>query len=92
MLRSSSSTPQTTGWYLPVALAIRLPIAFVLAGAAALTGRAWLLPVAVTLALPVLWLNALAILVACVPLWRARVGSRVPADAFDLAALRAARP
>jgi len=92
VIRSSSSTPQTVGWYLPVSLLVRLPIAIVVAAVAALTGRAWLLPVAVTLALPVLWLNSLAILVACVPLWRARVGSRIEAGAFDLAALRAVRP
>jgi hypothetical protein len=92
VIRSSSSTPETVGWYLPVSMLVRLPIAIVIAGVAALTGRAWLLPVAVTLALPVLWLNSLAILVACVPLWRARVGSRIEAGAFDLAALRAVRP
>jgi hypothetical protein len=37
---------------------------------AARTDRAWLLPVAVVLALPVVWLNGLAVLVACWPLRR----------------------
>ena len=42
VIRSSSSTPQTAGWYLPVALAVRLPFALVIAGVASVTGRAWL--------------------------------------------------
>ena len=57
-----------------------LPVAIVLVVAVAgLTGRAWLLPVAVTLALPVLWLNSLAILAACVPLWREGAARRAAA-------------
>ena len=32
--------------------------------------RRWLLPVGVVIAMPVLWLNSLAVLAACVPLWR----------------------
>ena len=86
----ASSTPTTSGWYLPVALLVRLPIALVVAAAAGLTGRAWLLPVAVTLALPVLWLNSLAILAACVPLSRVRVGRDAEARAFGTGALEAA--
>jgi hypothetical protein len=91
VIAASSSTPTTVGWYLPVALVIRLPIAVVVAAVAGLTGRAWLLPVAVTLALPVLWLNALAILAACVPLSRVRVGRDAEARAFGMGALEAAR-
>ena len=60
------------------------------AAVAGLTGRAWLLPIAVTLALPVLWLNSLAILAACVPLSRVRVGRDAEARAFGTGALEAA--
>ena len=69
ILANSSSTPaDTPGWFLPVPLVVRLPIAFIVVVLAARTDRAWLLPVAVTLALPVVWLNGLAILAACWPL------------------------
>jgi hypothetical protein len=77
ILGTSSSTPATPGWFLPVPLAIRLPAAAVLAVAAPLLGRRWVVPVAVVLALPVVWLNALAVLAACVPLWR--LDARTPA-------------
>ena len=70
---------------------MRLPIAIAIAGVAGLTNRAWLLPVAVTLALPVLWLNSLAILAACVPFRRVRVGRDAEARAFGFGALEAAR-
>ena len=91
VIAASSSTPTTVGWYLPVSLLVRLPIAIVVAAVAGLTGRAWLLPVAVALALPVLWLNSLAILAACVPLSRVRVGRDAEARAFGMGALEAAR-
>ena len=91
VIAASSSTPTTVGWYLPVALVIRLPIAIAVAAVAGLTGRAWLLPVAVTLALPVLWLNSLAILAACVTLSKVRVGRDAEARAFGLGALEVAR-
>ncbi|HEY6568711.1 MAG TPA: glycosyltransferase family 87 protein [Candidatus Limnocylindrales bacterium] len=91
VIAASSSTPTTVGWYLPVALVIRLPIAIAVAAVAGLTGRAWLLPVAVTLALPVLWLNSLAILAACVTLSKVRVGQDAEARAFGLGALEVAR-
>jgi Glycosyltransferase family 87 len=90
IIAGSSSTPATPGWYLPLALIVRLPIALVVAAVAGLTGRAWLLPVAVTLALPVLWLNSLAILAACAPLSRVRVGRDAEARAFGTGALEAA--
>jgi hypothetical protein len=76
IIRGSSSTPQTVGPFLPVALAIRLPIAAAIVAVAAWTGRPWLLPVAVTLAMPVLWFNSLAVLAACVPLSRVGVVPR----------------
>ena len=48
---------------------LRLPVAAALAYIAGRKGRAWLVPIAVFLALPVLWLQGLAILTACFPLW-----------------------
>ena len=60
----------TVGWYLPIPLAPRLAVAAAIAALAAWTSRRWLLPVAVVLALPVVWLNGLAVLAACLPLWR----------------------
>ncbi len=60
----------TVGWYVPIGLAPRLVVAVIVVVVAALTGRRWLVPVAVVLAMPVVWLNSLAVLAACVPLWR----------------------
>jgi len=76
VLTGSSSTPATIGWFLPVSLVVRLPVALAVTGIAGLTGRAWLLPVALTLAMPVVWVNSLAVLAACVPLWSMRVSRR----------------
>ncbi len=71
ILRTSSSTPaQTPGWFLSVDLLVRLPVAAALVVAAAAVRRSWLVPIGVVLAMPVLWLNSLAVLAACVPLWR----------------------
>jgi hypothetical protein len=61
----------TVGWYLPIGLAPRLALAIVVVVVAAWTDRRWLVPFAVVLAMPVVWLNSLAVLAACVPLWRA---------------------
>ncbi len=74
ILAGSSSTPVTVGWYLPVPLLVRLPVAVVVMVAAAWFDRRWLLPVAVVIAMPVLWLNSLAVLAACIPLWREATG------------------
>ena len=83
ILTGSSSTPDTVGWYLPVPLLVRLPVAAVVAVIAAWADRRWLLPVAVVLAMPILWLNSLAVLAACMPLWRrAAVGSGARASQF----------
>lgn len=80
ILRTSSSTPSDTpGWFLPVALAVRLPIAAVVVVVAAAFRRPWLVPVGVVVAMPVVWLNSLAVLAACVPLWRAERASPVAA-------------
>jgi Glycosyltransferase family 87 len=82
-LAGSSSTPDTVGWYLPVPLLVRLPIAAVVVGIAAWTDRRWLLPAGVVIAMPVLWLNSLAVLAACVPLrHEAAIRSAAPAARF----------
>jgi hypothetical protein len=68
---AGNATFTTVGWYLPVPLLPRLVAAVLVAAGAGLTGRRWLLPIAVVLAMPVVWGNSLAVLAACVPLWRA---------------------
>jgi hypothetical protein len=74
---AGTATFTTVGWYLPVPLLPRLVAAVLVAGGAGLTGRRWLLPIAVVLAMPVVWGNSLAVLAACVPLWR---GDRTERD------------
>ena len=70
-LVANAEGPRTTlGWYLPVPLLVRLPLAAVLIAWGGITDRRWILPIAVTLALPVVWLNSLAILVALLPILR----------------------
>jgi hypothetical protein len=66
---AGSATFSTVGWYLPIGLAPRLVAAIVVVVVAAWSDRRWLLPVGVVLAMPVVWLNSLAVLAACVPLW-----------------------
>jgi len=80
-LRRDATAPlETTGWYLPVPLLVRLPLAALLVAWGGLTDRRWTVPVAATLALPVVWLNSLAILVALLPL-RVTTPADVPAPA-----------
>jgi Glycosyltransferase family 87 len=67
---AGSASFTTVGWYLPIGLLPRMVAAVVVVVVAALTDRRWLVPVAVVLAMPVVWLNSLAVLAACVPLWR----------------------
>lgn len=84
LLVGDLGTPlQTLGWYLPVPLLIRLPVAALVVAWGARNGRAWTVPVAVTLALPIVWLNSLATLAAVVPLLGWRLG--IPAPATRLA-------
>jgi hypothetical protein len=80
ILRRDATEPlATTGWYLPIPLLWRLPLAVALIAWGGLTDRRWTVPVGVTLALPVLWLNGLAILLALVPMLAPRpVGIRWP--------------
>jgi hypothetical protein len=60
----------TVGWFLPLALLPRLVLAVVVIAVAGLSDRRWLVPIGVVLAMPVVWLNSLAVLAACVPLWQ----------------------
>lgn len=83
LLRDVGAPLMTVGWFLPVPLLVRLPIAALIVAWGALTDRAWAIPVGVTLALPIVWLNSLAILAAVVPLARWRLG--VPSPAVRLA-------
>jgi hypothetical protein len=72
VLRRDAAGPLATpGWYLPVPLLVRLPLATAIVAWGGLTDRRWTVPVGVALALPVVWLNGLAILAALVPLLRA---------------------
>jgi hypothetical protein len=77
--RDAAGEMVTTGWYLPVSVWVRLPIAAALIAWGGVTDRRWTVPVGVVLALPVLWLNGLATLVALVPLLAAeRPSVRLP--------------
>ena len=51
-------------------IALRLPIAALIVAWGALTDRRWTVPIAATLALPVIYVGGLALLLACVPLFR----------------------
>ena len=54
----------------PIPLPIRTAAAAILVWYAARTDRSWLVPFAAVLALPIIWFHGLAVLVACIPLWR----------------------
>ena len=79
LTRSVDRPLDTPGWFLPMPLLLRLPVAALIVVIAAVTDRRWLLPFAVTLALPIVWLNSLAILAAVVPLVGWRLGRPAPA-------------
>jgi hypothetical protein len=64
LVRDAGAPLDTPGWYAPIPLLVRLPVAAVIVVWGALTDRRWTVPVAVTLSLPILWLNSLAILAA----------------------------
>lgn len=68
-LRQNAGGPgPTPGWYVPIPLLVRLPIAVVIVAWGGLTDRRWTVPVAVVIGMPVIWLNSLAVLAALVPL------------------------
>ena len=81
LLRSDSAPTSTPGFYLPIALPIRLAVATVLVVYAAHTNRPWLLPLAMTLSLPLIWLNGLAVLAGLAPEIIARYNARAAARA-----------
>jgi hypothetical protein len=64
----------------PIPLPLRLVVSAVLVAWGARTDRAWVLPIAVGLSVPFLWWNAIAVMVAAVPLasWRP-MARRLPA-------------
>jgi glycosyl transferase family 87 len=64
LVRDVGAPLDTPGWYAPVPLLVRLPLAAIVVTWGALTDRRWTLPVAVILSLPIVWLNSLAILAA----------------------------
>jgi hypothetical protein len=75
LVRDAGAPLDTPGWYAPIPLLVRLPVAAVVVIWGALTDRRWTVPVAVVLSLPILWLNSLAILAALPALavsWPAR--------------------
>ncbi len=76
-LLSSSTGSSTVPGSVPIPLLVRLPIAVVVIGFAALKGQRWLLPVGVLLAMPVIWWGSLAILTACVALKRHEIEDRI---------------
>lgn len=82
LIRDAGAPLETVGWYLPIPLLVRVPIAGVVAVWGALTDRPWAVPIAVTLALPIIWLNGLAVLAAVVPLSRWRLAVTAPAVRF----------
>jgi hypothetical protein len=65
-LATSAGQAVPSGW---PPLAVRLPLAAIVAWNAGQTGRAWLVPVACFLGMPNIWPHSTAILVASFPLW-----------------------
>lgn len=65
---------------LPVPVWVRLLGAAILLGLGAWRNRPAIVPVAAMLALPAIWVNALAMLVAIIPLWQYRTGPSAHSD------------
>ena len=63
--------------FVPIALAVRFPIAVAIVAWGAATNRPWTIPIAVTLGMPIVWLNSPTILVGILPLVAA--GASTPA-------------
>lgn len=79
----ASNAESTRPSVLPIPVGLRLGAAAVLLGIGAWRNRPAIVPVAAMLALPAIWVNALAMLVAVIPLWRATPG---PLDHTDVRA------
>jgi hypothetical protein len=77
VLEHNAGAPiDTPGWYAPVPLFVRLPVAAALLIWGGATDRRWTVPVAVTLSLPILWFNSLAVLTAGFALSRIALPAR----------------
>ena len=87
LVRDAGAPLDTVGWYAPVPLLVRLPVAAIVVTWGALTDRRWAVPVAVILSLPIVWLNSLAI-VAALP----ALGVTWPVRARRMASEPAAAP
>ena len=70
----------------PIPLPLRLVVSAVLVVWGARTDRAWVLPIAVGLSVPFLWWNAIAVMVAAVPLagWRPAASNPTAPEAAPL--------
>jgi hypothetical protein len=90
LVRDAGAPLDTPGWYAPIPMLVRLPVAAVIVVWGALTDRRWTVPVAVTLSLPILWLNSLAILAALPALGvpQRRPAAAIPARAPQALAAR----
>jgi hypothetical protein len=89
LVRDAGAPLDTPGWYAPIPLLVRLPVAAIVVSWGALTDRPWTVPVAVTLSLPIVWLNSLAILAALPALGVGRPLASRPAPAAGPAAVAA---
>jgi hypothetical protein len=54
----------------PIPVPIRMAAGAAIVWWGARTDRRWVVPVAVVLSLPIIWFHGLAVLAACIPLWR----------------------
>ena len=54
----------------PIPVPIRMALSAVIVWWGARTNRRWVVPIAVVLSLPIIWFHGLAVLAACIPLWR----------------------
>jgi hypothetical protein len=54
----------------PIPVPIRMAMSAVIVWWGARTDRRWVVPIAVVLSLPIIWFHGLAVLAACIPLWR----------------------
>jgi hypothetical protein len=54
----------------PIPVPIRMALSAAILWWGARTNRRWVVPIAVVLSLPIIWFHGLAVLAACIPLWR----------------------
>jgi hypothetical protein len=81
MLASAAGTePTMDSWWVPVPLALRLPVAVALIAWGARTDRPWTVPLAGVLALPTLWIAGLAMVAG---LGRSKAGLGEPSRSLE---------